>query len=106
LLASLLKKGLSENSSNNAVGVITTLLKKGLTEKPSNEAIGMITMLFKKILSESVSMFEFEHLIPEPYRRDQPAQRLQHNGCGTTLLKKGLLTSLSKKSLSKNSRRD
>jgi len=25
-------------------------------------------------------MFEFENLIPKPYRRDKPAQRFQHNG--------------------------
>jgi len=43
LTATLLKKGLTENSSNDIVGVIkryngcgTTLFKKGLTENPRN----------------------------------------------------------------------
>jgi hypothetical protein len=34
---------------------------------------------FKKGLSENEATFEFEELIPEYYRRDQPAQRLCHN---------------------------
>jgi len=45
LTASLFKKGLSENSSNEIVGVITNLFKKGLTEKPSNKVVGMINRL-------------------------------------------------------------
>jgi len=51
-----------------------TLLKKGLTENP------------------------VKHLS----RRDQPAQRLQINGCSATLLKKGLSINLFKKGLIKN----
>jgi len=35
--------------------------------------------LFKKGLSENPATFEFKELIPESYRRDQPAQRLCHN---------------------------
>ncbi|MDD3874649.1 MAG: hypothetical protein PHE01_10825 [Methanosarcina sp.] len=31
------------------------------------------------------STFGFESLIPNPYRRDQPAQRLRFNGCGSTV---------------------
>ncbi|WP_155398142.1 hypothetical protein [Methanosarcina barkeri] len=33
VITTLLKKGLTENSSSNVVCVITTLLKKGLTKK-------------------------------------------------------------------------
>jgi len=51
LTATLLKKGLTENFSNNMVGVInrrngcgTTLLKKGLTENISNDEIDIVTI--------------------------------------------------------------
>jgi len=37
------------------------------------------TSLIKNCLSENEATFEFEELIPEYYRRDQPAQRLCHN---------------------------
>jgi hypothetical protein len=40
---------------------------------------------FKKGLIENEAMFEFDNLIPRPYRRDQPAKRLRVNGCGSTL---------------------
>ncbi|MDD2615384.1 MAG: hypothetical protein PHP71_11155 [Methanosarcina sp.] len=52
--ANLLRKGLIENPGN---GVITTLLRKGLIENGG---------------------INFKRLIPKPYRRDQPAQRLQY----------------------------
>jgi hypothetical protein len=51
-------------------GVITTLFKKGLTAN-----------LLRKGLIEN-SGINFKRLIPKPYRRDQPAQRLRYNSCG------------------------
>ena len=45
--------------------------------------IGVITTLFKKRLIENGATFEFDSLIPKPYRRDKPAQRFQHNGFGS-----------------------
>jgi hypothetical protein len=56
--------------SPNPIGVITTLLKKGLT-----------ATFFKKSLIKNSVTFGFESLIPKPYQRDQPAQRLRRNGC-------------------------
>jgi len=46
---------LTENSSNNLVGVITTLFKKGLNENNSKKVVGVITTLFKKGLNENNS---------------------------------------------------
>ncbi|MDY0130414.1 MAG: hypothetical protein RBR63_09565, partial [Methanosarcina vacuolata] len=46
--------------SPNPIGVITTLFKNGLTENHG-------------------PIFGFDELIPKPYRRDQPAQRLWDN---------------------------
>ncbi|WP_229395971.1 hypothetical protein [Methanosarcina sp. DH1] len=60
------------NLSPNPIGVITTLFKKGLTE--NHEPI-----------------FGFDELIPKPYRRDQPAQRLRVNGCRSTVAGQRLL---------------
>jgi|GEM_PF-1901331 len=42
MITTLLKKGLTENSSNEVIGMITTLLKKGLTENSSNDVVGVI----------------------------------------------------------------
>ncbi|HEY3362984.1 MAG TPA: hypothetical protein VGK06_14505 [Methanosarcina sp.] len=46
----------------------------------------MPASLFKKGLSENMATFELEDLIPKPYRRDQPAQRLRNNNCGVALV--------------------
>jgi hypothetical protein len=51
--------------SPNPIGVITTLLKKLLARKPFQ----------KRLKRKPLAPFEFEFLIPEPYRRDKPAQR-------------------------------
>jgi hypothetical protein len=50
-----------------------------------NRLNGCGTSLFKKGLTENETTFEFEDLTPKPYRRDQPAQRLRVNGCGSTV---------------------
>jgi hypothetical protein len=55
--------------------VITSLFKKGLS-----------AYLFRKALIENEITFGFEKLIPKPYRRDQPGQRLRVNGCRSTVL--------------------
>jgi len=49
--------------------VITTLFEKGLTENPW-QRLGLIALL------------------PKPYRRDQPAQRLRVNRCAQEFYKK------------------
>ncbi|HWQ48722.1 MAG TPA: hypothetical protein VN414_07225 [Methanosarcina sp.] len=36
----------------------------------------------------SLTTFGFENLIPKPYRRDQPAQRLTRNRCAQEFYKK------------------
>ncbi|MDW5555528.1 hypothetical protein [Methanosarcina sp.] len=54
--------------------MITTLFKKCLS-----------TYLFRKALIENEITFGFEKLIPKPYRRDQPAQRLRVSGCGSAV---------------------
>jgi hypothetical protein len=69
--ANLLGKGLIENPRSD---VIKTLLKKGLTAN-----------LLRKGLIENGGI-NFKRLIPKPYRRDQPAQRLRPNGCGATVV--------------------
>jgi len=35
----------------------------------------------KRLDRKPQETFEFDNLIPKPYRRDQPAQRLRVNGC-------------------------
>jgi len=39
----------------------------------------------KRLDRKPQETFEFDNLIPKPYRRDQPAQRLLVNGCGSTV---------------------
>ena len=73
LPATLLKKGLTENPRNNLVCVIATLLKKDLTENPEKR-------LSLRLLS------------PNPIGAIN-----RRNGCGTTLLKKGLTENLNNK---------
>jgi hypothetical protein len=65
------EKRFDRKASGN--GVITTLFKKGLTAN-----------LLRKGLIENGGI-NFKRLIPKPYRRDQPAQRLRCNGCSTTV---------------------
>jgi len=47
---------------------------------------GLTASLFKKGLSENGrstfgQRLDLKNLSPKPYQRDQPAQRLQYNGC-------------------------
>jgi hypothetical protein len=47
----------------------------------------LLTNFFKKSLIKNGGI-NFKRLIPKPYRRDQPAQRLvinRRNGCGATV---------------------
>ncbi|MDD2613319.1 MAG: hypothetical protein PHH67_03775 [Methanosarcina sp.] len=50
--------------------------------------------LSKKGLIENSVTVGFESLILKPYRRDQPAQRLRCNGCGSAVLHKVVLDSV------------
>ena len=64
LLTNFFKKSLIKNANLLRKGLTANLLRKGLIEN---------------------SGINFKRLIPKPYRRDQPAQRLRPNGCGPTV---------------------
>ena len=51
---------------------------------------------FKKRLDRKPQeTFEFEDLIPKPYRRDQPAQRLRPKGCGSKVARRRIFQIMS-----------
>jgi hypothetical protein len=67
LLTNFFKKSLIKNANLLRKDLTANLLRKGLIEN---------------------SGINFKRLIPKPYRRDQPAQRLvvnRRNGCGPTV---------------------
>jgi len=69
LIASLFKKGLSENSSNVCIWNNYTQTLSAWSQAFSKKAWAKITAKSKT-----------------SWRRDQPAQRLRPNGCGSTVV--------------------